>query len=135
LSEEIRFISNRSRQLYYAREVVEVFSACIKSSCLIRLKNLLWFDINLIDRITDQEIYGKPYVLDYFNKGFTDLRSVHIIDMKLAVLPKNKPALALRYRSKTNYPIEEIFVFTIIEHKIIEIERSKCFPKEIIIAE
>lgn len=135
MSGEILFINNKSRQLYYAKEVVQAFKECVKRNYSMGLKNLLWFDINLIDRITDQEIYGKPYVLDYFDAGFNDYRSVSIIDMKLAVLPKNRPALVIRSRSKTNYPNQELFVFTIIEHKIIEIERSNYFPKDIIIAE
>ena len=135
MSGEILFINNKSRQLYYAKQVVQAFLACLKGNCLIGLKNLLWYDINLIDRITNQEIYGKPYVLEYFDRGFNDYRSMSIIDIKLAVLPKNKPALVIRSRSKTNYPIKELFVFTIIEHKIIEIERSNYFPKDIIIAE
>jgi hypothetical protein len=134
LSAHVIFINSKSRQLYYAKSVVETFSYCIKSNSLKGLSHLLWHDIILRIHLSNQEIYGKPYVIKYFDTLLTQLSSVRIIDVNLAVMPKNKPAIIIHYQSNSNVPQKAIFVFTIVEHKIIEIERLNSIPYDMIIA-
>lgn len=135
MSGKILFLNNKSRQNFFAKDAVQKFYTCLIQADLENLKELLWFDINVMDLIDNQEIYGKPNVAAFFENLLFDEIAPYLMEINYGILPRDRPAILISYPLRPDYPNTEILVLKIIAHKIITIERSKHIPKEIIVAE
>jgi hypothetical protein len=121
--------STANQTLLDSQRIMECFREFFICKRCNRIKDLFWLDIEFNDTLTRKSIYGRPYVLDFLEDFIVGVMSRRILKLELGVLPKNLPAWYVVYQNKKL----ELWIFKIVEDKVIGIERTHRMPNSLIL--